>query len=219
MGVLETTHLPGFVKERKPDVENPYSRNYYLNNSWQLGNIKFSKDQQIENIFFKYDLVKQILEIKQDEAIYLVSAKNVDSFHWIDVNTGSLIQFDPVSRYYNATEAIFGFFEVIDEQTTGIDEYKLLVHHSVWLYPATSSVSLSGSHRSNQIYWKEEFYISRNGELKKLNNSRKDNLPVFEEYQDLVKTHIRKKGLYFRNREDIKEIFEYYINLVSESAN
>ncbi len=30
MGVLEQSHLPGFVKEKKPEVGNPYARNYYL---------------------------------------------------------------------------------------------------------------------------------------------------------------------------------------------
>jgi len=219
MGVLEKSHLPGFIKERKPEVEDLHSRNYYLNYSWQLGSIVLKGGIEISNVLFKYDIIRHILEVKDNLDIYILSVKSVDSFYWLDANNGKKILFQPVDSYYNAPEAIFGFFEVLGTFKSIEDKFELLIHHSVWLYPATSSVSLSGSHKSNDIFWREDFYLSIDGELNKLDRKRKNNYSLFSPYHQEMREFIRKKGLTFRKKEDLTSIFSQYMILVSDTRN
>ena len=217
MGVLEKSHLPGFVKEKKPDVSSPYSKNYFLSSSWQMGNITLKNGNEIENVLMRFDIVRHTVEFKNDADIYIVSGLSIDSFEWVDSEKGSLVSFDPVKNYYNSETALFGFFEVLDEHKVQFDDYKLLVHHSVWLYPATASVSLSGSHRQNQIHYQEDYYLAVNGELQKFDKKKKNNYSLFAAEEMEVKGFIKKNGLGFKSREDVITIFDYYSELLSSS--
>ena len=70
----------GFIKEKKPEISNPYAKNYYLSNSWQVGSVDLADGSKLTDVLLKYDVVKHIVEIKKEDDVYLVSAKSVNDF-------------------------------------------------------------------------------------------------------------------------------------------
>jgi hypothetical protein len=215
--VLDTNDLPGFVKEKKPEVENPHSKNYYLSSLWQVGTVDFVNNAYLENVLLKYDIVKHIVEIKDGEEVFMVSAKSVDNFTWFNTELSHFEKFESIENFYNVPEALFGFFEVLTATRNGVDEYKLLSHHDVYVYVANTSVSLSGSHRSNDLFWDDQFYLFVNGNITSIPDKRKEAYPLFVDHEVTMKKFIRKKGLNFKSPEDVHQIFSEYFRLINHS--
>lgn len=216
--ILDSNELPGWIKEKKPEVENPYARNYYLSSQWQVGNVEFSNNTSVDNVLIRYDVVKHIVEIKNKEEVFLVSAKSVEGFTWYNTSVSAFEKFESTKNFYNVPEALFGFFEVIAEKQVGLDEYKVLTHHDVYVYLATTSVSLSGSHRSNDIYWNNKYFLFQNGNISALPAKRKDLYPMFGDYAQVMKKFIKTKGLFLKDKEDVERIFSRYFELLDQSA-
>ncbi len=215
--ILDTNERPGFIKEKKPEVENPLSKNYYLSSVWQVGSINFVNSKSLNNVLLKYDIVKHIVEIKDGDQVYMVSAKSVDNFTWFNTEQSHFERFESIENFYDIPEALFGFFEVLNSSKNGIDEYKLLSHHDVYVYVANTSVSLSGSHRSNDLFWSDQFYLYKNGNIVAIPGKRKEAYSMFKDHEDEMKKFIRKNGLYFKNHEDLNKIFSEYFRLIINS--
>jgi len=211
--VLDNNNLPGFIKEKKPEVSNPYAKNYYLSNSWLVGSVDLADGSKLTDVLLKYDVVKHIVEIKKEDDVYLVSAKSVNDFEWFDIGSSSFEHFETTSNYHHKPDAAFGFFQVLAESRSGQEELKLLGHHSVWMYPATAAVSLSGSHRSNEIIWSEAYYLYANGELYRISEKRKENYELFGDYQEAMSKYIRNNGFNFKKERNVMKIFTEYFSL------
>ncbi len=217
--ILDQNNLPGFIKEKKVGIESPYSKNYYLSSLWQVGSVTFTNEQMLDNVLLKYDVVKHIVEIKDDNETYMVSANSVKNFTWFNNEVSHFENFESTRNFYDLPEPLFGFLEVIVEKQIGLDEYKVLAYHDVWLYQANTSVSLSGSHRSNDIFWKDKFYFFKNGEMIVIPQKRKENYASFDPYVREMKEFIRSNGLYFRSSEDLSMIYGEYFRLISINSN
>ncbi len=213
--ILDQNNLPGFIKEKKPNVDSPYSRNYYLSSLWQAGSVSFINNQVLENVLLKYDVVKHIVEIKDEKEIFMVSAKSVKNFKWFNTELSHFENFESTRNFYDLPELLFGFLEVIVERQIGLDEFKVLAYHDVWLYQANTSVSLSGSHRANDVYWKDKFYFFKNGEVIVIPQKRKENYSSFYPHEIEMKKFIRNKGLYFKTIEDLSLIYGEFFRLIS----
>ena len=100
MSVLENAETPGFVRELKPKVENPYSRNYYLASNWSMGYVEFKEGGGVEGPI-KFDVVKNLIEYKNREDIYLIPSYSVSRFSFYDNNTFS-------ERTFTMSEVGFG---------------------------------------------------------------------------------------------------------------
>ena len=105
--------------------------------------------------------------------------------------------------------------EVLATHHNGLDEFKVLTHHDVWVYQANTSVSLSGSHRSNDLFWKDDFFLFKNGKVTRIDEKRKENYGSFKPYEKEMKQFIRKNGLYFKTSEDLTLIYREYFKLIS----
>ncbi len=215
--ILDRNNLPGFIKEKKPEVVNPYSKDYYLSSFWQVGNVVFVNNKVLDNVLLKYDIVKHIVEIKEGEEVYLVSANSVKDFTWFNNEVSDFETFESTKNFYDLPEPLFGFMEVLVTHQNGLDEFKVLAHHDVWLYQANTSVSLSGSHRSNDLFWKDDFYLFKNGKVTRIIEKRKDNYASFSPYEAEMKKFIRNNGLFFKAREDLKQIYNEYFKLISSN--
>ena len=207
MSVLENAETPGFVRELKPKVENPYSRNYYLASNWSMGYVEFKEGGGVEGPI-KFDVVKNLIEYKNREDIYLIPSYSVSRFSFYDNNTFSERTFTRADEFdYIDTNAL-GFLEVLQEGS--LSAY---AHHEIAVYPASYSVSLSGSHRSNSIVWEEVFFVQKDGEVRLLSQKRKENQFLFDDKADVVWEFIKSNGLSYKRRNDIISIFEYYNSL------
>ena len=207
MSVLENAETPGFVKELKPKVENPYSRNYYLASNWSMGHVDFKEGGAIDGPI-KFDVVKNLIEYKKEEDIYLIPSYSVSSFSFYDMNTFGERTFTRADEFdYIETNAL-GFLEVLHKGT--LSAY---AHHEIAVYPASYSVSLSGSHRSNSIVWEEVYFVEKEGKVRLLSQKRKENQYLYDGKADMVWDYIKRNGLNYKRRNDIISIFEYYNSL------
>jgi hypothetical protein len=213
--ILDTNERPGFIKEKKPETENPYARNYYLTPQWQIGEVDFVNDVTLENVLLKYDVVKHIVEIKDGEEVFMVSARSVDHFRWFNNSDSDFEEFESTRNFYNVPEALFGFFEVLIDTQVGMVDYKVLTHHNVYVYVANTSVSLSGSHKTNDLFWESKFFLFENGTIVPIPEKRKDTYALFGEHQEEMKRFIKRKGLYFKDKNDVELIFAEYFKLIS----
>jgi hypothetical protein len=212
--ILDQNNLPGFIKEKKPEVDNPYSKNYYLSTYWQVGNVVFVNNKVLDNVLLKYDIVKHIVEIKDGEEVYMVSANSVKDFTWFNNEVSDFEIFESTKNFYDLPEPLFGFMEVLTAHQDGLDEYKVLTHHDVWLYQANTSVSLSGSHRSNDLFWENDFFLFKNGKVTRIAEKRKDNYATFKPFENEMKKFIRNNGLFFKTSEDLTQIYNEYFELM-----
>lgn len=208
MSMTESGYTPGFVREMKPKVDNPYSKSYYLAGQWQTGSILLKSGEEIKNVPIKYDVVKNLIEVKFDKDVYYISSRNVDSFKWFDYSSYRENEFVPCHYFEIESENPVGFFKKVYD-----GKLQLYIHYTVSVFQANSSVSVTGSHRDNDIVWNEEYYVNFDDKLVKLHPKRKPNLYLFEENQDQVLHYMRISGYWFKNEGDIIQVLQYFDTL------
>lgn len=194
--------------EIKPRVESPYGRSYFLTDSWQIGNINLINGQSVDNVVMRYDIVKHLIEFRQGEDIYIVSASRVRHFNWIDHMTARIAQFVRCTDYEHEGVTPLGFYERV--YNGGVE---VLVHNRVNVFQASASVSLSGSHRSNQIIYAKDYYLAEDKKTIRIQKRNKFNYPLFKPFHEEIRSFARKKGLLFRRQADLIQIVLYYEKL------
>ena len=148
------------------------------------------------------------MEISFEDELKVLYASKIDSFSWHNHSGIGEAKFVRCSNYQGIDEDMKGFLQVVAEGPLTLASYTYLK-----VYPATSSVSLSGSHRDHNIFKKEDFFVLTGNEIKDFPKKRREALGLMSNHREAVKGYIRKNGLIFSRKEDLIRIIRYYNSL------
>ncbi|MGI9542856.1 MAG: hypothetical protein ACR2MX_06320 [Cyclobacteriaceae bacterium] len=199
--------------ELKPKITNPYSQFHYIKDEYNPGTILLFDSAKIENVPMRYDIMRNRMEILLKDETKVLYARKIINFDWFDSDLSRKAKFVNCREYAMTDLDIKGFFEVLVE-----GDFTLLSHTALKIFTNTSSVSVSGSHRSSNIFKKENFYLQIDNKVTPLPKKRKKILALIPDQKEAIIKYSRKRGLLFNRKKDLIEIFEYYNTLNKETS-
>lgn len=194
--------------ELKPQLAKPNAQYYYISEEFRTGRIFLTSGMVVENLPMRYDIMRNRMEVIFKDEVRLLYASKIDSFYWFDTSGSGKSKFIRCSEFIQLPESMKGFLEIITEGALNLGSYTYLK-----VYPATSSVALSGSHRKHNIFKKEDFFIIENQRLQLFPKKRKLALELMTDHRKEVQEFIREKGLLFSRKDDLIKILDYYNSL------
>jgi hypothetical protein len=195
--------------ELKPKITNPYSQFYYIVDKYHPGNILLFDSTKVTNVPMRYDIMRNRMEILFKDETKVLYARKIISFDWFNADLARNSVFVNCREYALTELDLKGFFEVlVDGPNT------LLSHSSLKIFTTTSSISVSGSHRTSNIFKNENFYLKIDDGVIPLPKKRKQILALMPDHKDDIIKFARRKGLLFNRKKDLIAIFEYYNNLL-----
>lgn len=160
----------------------------------------------------RYDIMRNRMEILFKDETKVLYARKIISFEWFNTQLTRKSVFVNCREYALTNLDVKGFFEVLAE-----GHYVLLSHATLKIFTNTSSVSVSGSHRSSNIFKNEGFYLLEGQKITPLLKKRKQVIGLMTDHKDEVIRFTRKNGLLFNRKKDLVAIFEYYNRLKQEA--
>lgn len=188
---------------KKPN--NPRAKNYYHYQDWFVGDVTLNNEGVLRNKPIRYEILRNHMEISANNEVLVLEARKIKSFQIVNTRSYRTIKFIPCAQFDLGEEKIIGFFEVLSD-----GEIQLLSHKSIVVFGATQSVALSGSHRENDVFINERFFIARDGKIQEVAKRRKKDLLAFGTKADQVRKFANKNGLVFKRKEDLVEMVDYY---------
>ncbi len=198
----------GILYELKPRPTNPTAKYFYISDFFKTGDIYLRTGQKLSNVPIRYDIMRNRMEISFEDELKVLYASKIDSFTWFNPGGTGKSKFVRCKRFKDIDEDMKGFLQVIAEGPLTLGSYTYLK-----VYPATSSVSLSGSHRDHNIFKKEDFFVIAGDELDDFPKKRKEALTLMADHRDAVKRYMRQHGLIFSRKDDLIKIVRYYNTL------
>ncbi|MDH3708453.1 MAG: hypothetical protein OER04_01125 [Cyclobacteriaceae bacterium] len=201
----------GILFELKPRPSNPSAQYYYIEKEYRPGDIYLKNGNAIRNLPMRYDIMRNRMEIVFEQEIKVLYASRIDSFQWFNTTNVGISRFTRCKNY-PVDPDMKGFLQILADGPLTLASYTYLK-----VYPATSSVALSGSHREHNIFKKEDFFIIKGQEILGFPKKRKQAMLMMADHKDQIKRFIRSQGLVFSRKQDLVRIFKHYNSLKSAS--
>ena len=191
------------IKEIKPKPAKTKG-SYYYNTNWSVGTVKFFSGDIIENYPLKYDMRMNQVDIKVDNQVKATSASAVKEIVWINEKGFTEILRNALLFSKDQT----GFFSILVD-----GKRPLLKKTTLRLQEANYNPALDVGSRAKKYVKNESYFTILNGELKKINKSKRKILKCFDNKTGIIKEYVSKNKLNYKNDYDLVKIFEYYNSL------
>ena len=198
----------GIIFELKPRPINPGAQYHYIVDDYRPGGIHLVTGNTLSNVPIRYDIMRNRMEIVFEDEIKVLYASKIDSFYWYNASDAGVSKFIRCSTYPSEEHDLKGFLQIRADGPLTLASYTYLK-----VYPATSSVALSGSHRSHNIFKKEDFFLIRENELVPFPKKRKEALLLMQDHRNEIKQFMRSKGLVLSRKQDLIKILRHYNSL------
>ena len=199
----------GLIPEVTPLRQDADVMKMFLEDDWYIGDVKSFEGEFIINKPMKYEIIRNRLEMQIDGQIMGLSHRHVKSFEWFNVSDNRRAVFLNCKDLLFKDAGLIGFLEILSE-----GKITLSSHKTVKIFQGNSSTSVTGSHRKDDIFIKEQFYYSIDGGLiAQLPKKRRDILKIFKDKKDTIKQFVNWNGLVFKRKEDLIKIFDFYNTL------
>lgn len=199
----------GLIPEVTPLRQDAGAIKMFLEDDWYIGDVKSFEDEFIINKPLKYEIIRNRLEMQINGQIMGLSHRHVKSFEWFNVTDNRRAVFLNCKDLLFQDAQLIGFLEILSE-----GKITLSGHKTVKIFQGNSSTSVSGSHRKDDVFIKEQFYYSIDGGLiTLLPKKRRDILKIFGDKKETVKQFLNWNGLVFKRKEDLVKIFDFYNTL------
>lgn len=196
-GLMETKALPPATIEG----------NYYMEDSWQVGDVMLKDGQALQQIPLKYDLEHNILEIYSKHGVKILYSDKIDQFSW--VNTSGLSQhYVNTNRFSSEDKVLPGFYEIITE-----GKYALASKNNIeYIEPNYSEMHDAGNKNGRYIHSIKFYYIANN-EAFKIPKSKKAFLKLFGSRSLEISSFMKEHKYGHKDRYHLRKIFEFYNSL------
>ncbi len=183
----------------------------YLVDYWQKGEVKDVKGNKYGNMDLKYNL-------KDNQLIY----KDLTTGDSTVLKNSMVQEFvifagnDSVTVFKNFTDrnvkgATIGFCQIIYDKGKSklIKQRSKVIIRQDGTSPASNANTESGAYRLLESY----YLAKNNGKFCKLKNNQKSLLRCFDEYQNDLKSYIKKEKLNVKKQQDLIKAIAYYDRL------
>ena len=198
-GMIETKSLPPATIEGT----------YYLEESWQVGDIFLKDGNALKRTPLKYDLEHNTMEIYTKRGVKILYSDKIKQFSW--TNTHGITQHYVNTDLFESKEDIpAGFFEIITE-----GHYSLVNKKDIeYVKPNYSEIHDAGNKNGRYVHSDKYFYIVGN-KVYKLPKSKKSFLGIFGDKSAKVAAYMKENKFGHKDQYELRKIFEYYNSLLT----
>jgi hypothetical protein len=184
---------------REVKYESSLKGTSYLYKDWVLSDIVFSEDGSVmKDQLTKLDIKDNLLEIKDNDQVKVFNANQVYSVV-LKLNTDTFITKNTIN-----VEEPDGFFKILYNTYSS-----LLCHYSTEIKKANYNVTLDVGDRDDEIVLHKTYYAFIEGNLIKIENTRRKLLKQFLS-DEKIKTFISENKIDPKKEEDIIELLRFY---------
>jgi len=193
-GMIETKSLPPATIEG----------NFYIEDSWQVGDIMLKDRQTLTQTPLKYDLEHNVMEIYTKQGVKILYSDKINQFSW--VNTSGLTQRYVNTDRFSAEDIVLsGFFEIITE-----GKFTLVSKNNIeYIEPNYSEMHDAGNINGRYVHSVKLYYIDNN-EVYKVPRSKKAFLKIFGSQASEISSFIKEEKYGHKDRYHLRKIFEFY---------
>ncbi|MBX2842654.1 MAG: hypothetical protein KTR26_12860 [Flammeovirgaceae bacterium] len=208
-----STGVSDFIDDNPNQLDgSPY---YSNSNEWKKGLLYFVEEEASEVLDLRYNLFKDLIEVKFQQDSFYVDNSKIHKFKLMD-DKGEFSMFFQngyVSTDYEIEEN--DYFEILYTGKT-----KLVVDITAEIkvaddsFGATKAMVSGGQTPRDRIVHEKEFYLYKpDGKLHWLSLKKKEFLKEMGEHQEKVETFMKKNKLKTTKPEELVEIISYFDSL------
>ncbi len=196
-GMIETKSLPPATIEGT----------YYIEDSWQVGNILLKDDNTVKQTPLKYDLEHNTMEIYTKRGVKILYSDRIKQFSW--TNTHGITQYFVNTDIFESNEDIpAGFFEIITE-----GPYTLVDKKDIkYIEPNYSEIHDAGNKNGRYVHADKFYYITGN-KVFTIPKGKKSFLSIFGDKSAKIAAYMKENRFGHKDRYHLRKIFEYYNSL------
>ena len=165
---------------------------HFLYKDWREGKIILRSGQMIKGYPLRYDIDRDVIEIKDDSLVKVLFGIHVKKF---ELQKEVLIN---GSEYSLDGVPLVGFFMVLVE-----GDWSLVSRIETEFVESDYSPTLDFGDKNNKIVQKESYYFSRHQNLNKVTNKKGVLKQIFASEYPQVETLKKTEKLNFNNKEDL----------------
>ena len=196
-GLMETKSLPPATIEG----------NYYMQDSWQVGDVMLTDGETLQQTPLKYDLEHNIMEIYTKRGVKIIYADKINQFSWVN-RSGLTQRYVNKDRFESEETIPSGFFEIVTE-----GKYTLVSKNNIeYIEPNYSEIHDAGNKNGRYIH-SNKFYYLANEKAFKLPKSKKSLLKIFGNHASDISSYMKENKYGHKDRYHLRKIFEFYNSL------
>ena len=202
---------PYFVKDSSEIVNVQVFRltelgQHYYDKTWNAGNIYLQNGDSLFGYYIRYDIVRNSMEIIQDNAFKSINNDQIRAFDWFSVDRLKVEKFVNRKDYGFPDTGFSTFFpEVLEE-----GEVTLLKVKEIIARQHTASPSLINNEATGVVILDRLFYY-RDGRLEEVPGNKKKNLDYFD--SEGTETFVRENNFNFNEEADIRRVVRFFNQL------
>ena len=173
--------------------------------NWKVGKVFLLTGEVVKDYPIRYDIKKNIIEIKAKTEVKVLSAGRVKEINWLG-DDGNLEILRNTKIYNNFNEV--GFFTILDEGRKSFVKKKTLEVIEVNYVNA-----LDIGEQERAIVKKDKYFVVDNNMIISLKKSKRHMLKLFATKANVVKQYAKNNNLSYKKNSDVIKIFDYYNSL------
>ncbi len=175
---------------------------YFYNKEWQDADIIMFSGDKLENFPVRYNLGKNILEIKSEDIVKVISIGQIKEIHFHDKFKNEILK---NTVLYKNNEGV-GFFTVLSEGN------KILLKKTYLEVIEPNYVNaLDVGEQERKIVQRAKYYIAdRDNEVIQIKKNKRFVLKLLNDRAEDIKKYMSQNKLSVKNENDLIEIFNYY---------
>lgn len=181
-----------------------------LYNGWHFGNIINKQGTVYENRQVRFDTYKHNLHLNKDDG-YLIL--NTEELRKVVIPSKELVfKSGYQSKEHNITKN--QFVEVIHSGTI-----ELIIHHNTKLVESRRTNPITGDNSDKYITQQHYYLIDKDGTYHKVKKLKDKHLlkNLDKQIAKKLESYAGEKGLSFKEKSDVKKIFDYYETLAYQN--
>ncbi len=196
-GLMETKSLPPATIEG----------NYYMQDSWQVGDVMLTDGETLQQTPLKYDLEHNIMEIYTKRGVKIIYSDKINQFSWVN-RSGLTQRYVNTDRFESEEKMQSGFFEIITE-----GKYTLVSKNNIeYVEPNYSEIHDAGNKNGRYVH-SEGYYYIISLFSHKLPKGKKSFLKIFGTEASEIASYMKENKFGHKDRYHLRKIFEFYNSL------
>lgn len=178
---------------------------FYYNDIWRAGEIILISGDIIKDYPLKYDIRKNIIDLKVENIVKVLSIGRIKEINWID-EKGSKEILRNTMLYENYSG--IGFFSILSG-----GEKSLLKKTYLKIIDPNYVSAIDVGEQERKIVKRDIYFIAVGNKVTEIKKNKKQILKQFGTNSDNIKIFASDNNLNFKNDFDLIKIFNYYNSL------
>jgi hypothetical protein len=176
----------------------------YLEEEWQLGDLKLKNGMLLEDLWMRYDLMSNYLEIRTEKAVKVLNEDKVASFTLMN-EMGSVHTFTNADQYVQDDVELLGVFEVLAD-----GQYKLFARPELKIKEPNYVPAFDVGTMDTKILKDKTYYLAKGNEVLEVKGNQKKLMEFFNEKPEELQEFMKRNRLSFKDPIEASQIVSHY---------